>query len=309
MRLYCAGPMTGHRDYNFPAFAEATARLRALGHEVISPAEHDVEEGWVVVTYDEFGGILQAKDREASEFDWHKALDWDLKAIDTCDGIYLLPGWTKSRGATKEYEHAIRTGKLVLGAVSENEVADRQHQPLVGLVGYAQAGKDTFAGMLGYSRLAFADPLKQLAVACRPSFDLFNGSDCWPLDEIVEHLGWERAKAEVPGVREFLQNLGVGARDILASDIWVQAAFAKYDPSQPTVFTDVRFPNEIDAIRHRGGVIVRIDRVGHAPVNSHVSEFAWQSTEPDYQFTFETGDLAAMQRSAEYLNRRLRGEV
>jgi hypothetical protein len=296
---YIAGPMTGHRDYNFAAFYDAERRFTLHGLSTINPARHDEDMNWVTVERDPFGGILRAHKRDEGAFDWATALDWDLQAIDQCRMVYVLPGWSKSRGATKEVAHARATGKLVVGALGE-EPAVVKHQPLVGLVGYAQAGKDTFAGYLGYQRLAFADPLKQLALACNPP--VYNMG----LRYYVETDGWEFAKSEVPGVREFLQDLGVGARDILDPDIWVKAAFAKYDPSQPTVFTDVRFPNEIAAIRERGGAIVRIDRVGHAPVNSHVSEFAWQAETPDYHPVFADGGLSEMARYAAALDRTLR---
>jgi len=302
-RVYVAGPMTGHPNYNFPAFAEATARLRFQGFNVISPAEHDEAMGWVVVERDPWGGILSATKREEGAFDWATALAWDLEAIDRCDCIYLLPGWSKSRGATKEYEHAHRTGKVLLGAVAE--AADRvmAHQPLVGLVGYAQSGKDTFATALGYRRIAFADPLKRLAVACNPG--LADVETC-KLASRVEEMGWEQVKRLYPDAREFLQDLGVGVRDILGADTWVRAAFAQYDPTQATVITDCRFPNELRAIKDRGGVIVRIERPGVGPVNAHVSEHAWGSVAPDYVIE-NGGDLEHLRRQAEELDRALRG--
>ena len=43
-RLYVAGPMTGLPDHNYPAFAEAAARLRAVGYEVESPANSSDQE-------------------------------------------------------------------------------------------------------------------------------------------------------------------------------------------------------------------------------------------------------------------------
>ena len=35
--------MRGHPEFNAPAFAAAAADLRAVGHEVFSPAEHSVK--------------------------------------------------------------------------------------------------------------------------------------------------------------------------------------------------------------------------------------------------------------------------
>lgn len=178
--------------------------------------------------------------------------------------------------------------------------------PLVGMVGYAQAGKDTFAGYLGYQRLAFADVLKAVAYGADPIVHVENG-ECVRLRTVVDHLGWEVCKSEYPEVRRFLQLLGTeGGRDNLGPNVWVDAAFKDYNPRLPTVFTDVRFPNEIEAIKARGGIIVRIDRVGHVPVNGHVSEFAWQDVEPDEHFTFEVGAFHHMKLVAQSLDWRLR---
>ena len=48
-RLYLAGPMTGLPELNFPAFHAEAARLRALGYEVVNPAEINVDPaaGWL----------------------------------------------------------------------------------------------------------------------------------------------------------------------------------------------------------------------------------------------------------------------
>jgi len=80
MRWYIAGPMTGHKDLNFPAFAAEAARLRALGHEVVNPAEVNPDPGMA----------------------WAECLRRDIPALLTCDGVALLPGWENSRGARLE---------------------------------------------------------------------------------------------------------------------------------------------------------------------------------------------------------------
>jgi hypothetical protein len=86
-RVYIAGPMTGHRNYNFEEFFSAEARLLAYGMDPVNPARHDIEEGGVIVDLDEVGGILRAYAREEGPFDWNKALDWDLKQIASCDAL------------------------------------------------------------------------------------------------------------------------------------------------------------------------------------------------------------------------------
>lgn len=182
--------------------------------------------------------------------------------------------------------------------------------PLVGLCGLAQSGKDTFAGYLGYRRIAFADALKELALAANPHFfyklEKYRGvSMKASLQAIVEQRGWEYAKAQVPGVRQFLQDLGVGVRDILGPDTWVNAAFRDYDPAVPTVFTDVRFENEFAEIRRRGGVIVRVIRLGQESGDAHVSENGWQSIQPDWIVAAAEGDLDVLRGHAEWLRGRL----
>lgn len=111
MRLYIAGPMRGREFFNFPDFDAARDYLKSIGHAVISPADLDRAVG--------FDAMTLPKDTDWSAipegFDLKAAMDRDLAAVRSCDGIVLLNGWQDSAGAGMELEEAKRHGKKVLG--------------------------------------------------------------------------------------------------------------------------------------------------------------------------------------------------
>jgi Domain of unknown function (DUF4406) len=90
-RIYIAGPMSGLPELNFPAFHAEAARLRALGYEVVNPAEINAEHPG----------------------DWASCLKADIAQMLTCDGIAMLHGWTESRGATLEHSLAQTLGMVI----------------------------------------------------------------------------------------------------------------------------------------------------------------------------------------------------
>lgn len=97
-------------------------------------------------------------------------------------------------------------------------------------------------------------------------------------------------------VRELLQKLGTEAmRDGLHENVWVNALFADYNPgytispldvdNQPPdnwIITDMRFPNEMDAIYKREGFTIRVVRPGTS-VGTHPSETALDDKHFDYE--------------------------
>lgn len=151
---------------------------------------------------------------------------------------------------------------------------------IIGLGHVARVGKDTAAeGLvreLGFTRLGFADPLKELALAADPlitsstrtvNVQAGHGRLAWT----VAGMGWENAKNTYTEVRRFLQNLGLGARTVFGEDFWVEQTLRKAERHQRVVIPDVRFTNEADAIKAAGGIVIRIDRPGHVAAG-HVSE-------------------------------------
>ena len=149
---------------------------------------------------------------------------------------------------------------------------------LVGLTGYATAGKDAAAAGLvaaGWTRQAFADPVRSMALAIDPLV-------VWPLFSpvpvrlslLVAKRGWPVAK-QAPEVRRLLQTIGTdGVRAHLGVDAWVRAFDLARDRLWPAdiVAPDVRFANEATYIVRHGGLVIRIDRPGVGPVNGHASE-------------------------------------
>ena len=89
-------------------------------------------------------------------------------------------------------------------------------------------------------------------------------------------------------VREFLQKLGTEAmRDGLHKEVWVNALFADYKwytkewdelgnetlGAYPNwIITDMRFPNELDAVILREGITIRVVRP-HGYTNPHTGEY------------------------------------
>jgi nucleoside 2-deoxyribosyltransferase len=98
-RLYLAGPMSGIPQLNFPRFHEEAARLRALGYEVVNPAELNNEDPNAV-----FSSKAEKEDH------WRKCMRVDIKHLLTCDSVALLEGWTASRGARLEQHVALELG-------------------------------------------------------------------------------------------------------------------------------------------------------------------------------------------------------
>lgn len=89
MRLYIAGPMTGLPEFNYPAFRAAEAALRKQGFDTLNPVdaeEHNPTPG------------------EPQSWDWY--MRHALRMVLAADGLAVLDGWWRSRGATLEVQVA-----------------------------------------------------------------------------------------------------------------------------------------------------------------------------------------------------------
>ena len=91
MKIYIANKMTGMPEYNFPWFDRARDYLVSLGHEPVSPADLDKEEGFYG-----HGEVPANMSMEA-------CLKRDFRAlVNGMDAIAFGPDWNDSRGARAE---------------------------------------------------------------------------------------------------------------------------------------------------------------------------------------------------------------
>jgi hypothetical protein len=136
----------------------------------------------------------------------------------------------------------------------------------IGLIGKARSGKDSAALHLvrtrQYTRLAFADPLKEMALSINPYIPTGYGVTV-RLSALIADVGWEYAKDTYPEVRRFLQRLGQSIRD-QDEDYFANMLRRKLNNAEawnlPVVVADVRYPNEAEMLAARGFRMVRIVR-------------------------------------------------
>lgn len=151
---------------------------------------------------------------------------------------------------------------------------------IIGFSGYAQSGKDTAAAVLtNFERRSFAEPMRSAMYALNPII-----KDELRLADAIDDYGWDKAKVMFPEIRRLLQVFGTEVgRKMWDENFWITMASRGMTPNiKNYVFTDVRFPNELKAIKDAGGVTIRVIRDGVEPVNAHPSETALN----DYIFDF-----------------------
>ena len=172
---------------------------------------------------------------------------------------------------------------FILSSCFEN---GHRSAPLVGFVGLKRSGKDTAAQALvdhGWTRMAFADPLKDMATKLRGVWvevpegvhldaavpvmrdSSGHGGSFAQYLYVVDALGMEAAKDLVPDVRRLLQTLGTDCvRGTFGGTAWVdlmqdKVHHALHDGAS-VVLTDVRFHEEFDLVQRLGGAVIGVWR-------------------------------------------------
>ena len=199
---------------------------------------------------------------------------------------------------------------------------------LIGVSGYSNSGKDTVGAVIQY--LNCPRPGASIEEVCANYSEhewwLDEESD-WEirkfagkLKDIASHLTgidiedfedqefkktnlgvewWTEAGPMT--VRDFLQKLGTDAlRNGLHDNVWVNALMADYDEDSNWVITDTRFPNEAQAIKDKGGIVIRVDRPGVKPINTHPSETGLDNWKFDYTIA-NVSDIFDLKQTVEQI--------
>lgn len=84
-KIYISGRISGIEEQAPQLFEEAESYLNNRGYEVVNPMKlpHNHDKSW------------------------ESYMKEDIKALMDCDEIYMLKGWSLSRGACTEYDLAL----------------------------------------------------------------------------------------------------------------------------------------------------------------------------------------------------------
>lgn len=164
---------------------------------------------------------------------------------------------------------------------------------LIGLGGYASAGKDAFADVLeknlGWYKTYMSKALRESLETLNPIVGLDVRDHILRFKEAIEILGYEEAK-KLPEVRALLQRMGTEVgRKLWSEDFWVDLCFKdavkQLEAGRNVVITGIRYPNELFAIQSLSGVSVWVSRPRYSAVNEHSSDNSL--THEDFDYTFK----------------------
>jgi hypothetical protein len=167
---------------------------------------------------------------------------------------------------------------------------------IIGITGYARHGKNTIGDILvnnyGFKQSGFADKVKESALAINPYID-----NNLRLCDYVNKYGWDYAKTNNLEVRRLLQYIGTEmGRNLLGDNIWIDTLFNSINLDENNVITDVRFPDEANAIREHNGQVWKVFMpfCNSGISSSHSSENSVDKIEADI-FILNSGTIKELE--------------
>lgn len=160
-----------------------------------------------------------------------------------------------------------------------------------------------------YKILAFADPLKRmLSVLLNVPFDEFNSrgfkefgmvkmdtldvyfspgfltriSDS-KFNKLVKQLDSELSTADL-SIRQLMQYFGTEiSRKFLGENVWINSTLKHCNT--PTIISDLRFINEYEAVKSKGGFCIYVNRSGYG-FGQHASELEMRELFEENQYNY-----------------------
>lgn len=177
---------------------------------------------------------------------------------------------------------------------------------IIAFAGRKQSGKTTSCEFVAnvFSSLKqeisciynFADPLKQL---CQDILGL-TYEQCYGSDERKNELVncyWDNKQLSA---REVMQMVGTDMFRKMQHNVWADATIRKIkDESLPlSLIADCRFPNEVEAIKSAGGLVIKLNR--NLYNSTHASETALDSDQYDesnFDLVIDNSELSLGQKN------------
>lgn len=212
-----------------------------------------------------------------ASFRFRPATEGDLKALAVSEAVTKAIGdddgtFIRDDGTRMVYDDGVF---IPVGDLSFSPGLQEDHRPtrrLVAFTGLKGSGKDTAASVFverGYEHIKFADSLKEML----RTLLRYRGAPEAEIERMIEGDLKEEPSPYLSGrsARYAMQTLGTEWGRVLMSDtFWIDAAEDRLRGRDRVVVSDVRFGNEADLIRDRGGSLYRIQRGATTPAVADV---------------------------------------
>ena len=188
-----------------------------------------------------------------------KAIDWDF---------YSLEGDEKKVEKLLLDEFPVKT-RYDIGLFVNKKFADKIKDMVCSLIGCSRADLEDRE----FKEKELSEEWRRYFVTKRgfTTKSYIDKSEIKKYAESTDDLGKDYlVQSEILTPRKLLQLLGTECgRQIIHPNIWVNALFANYQIEVKSIkevglpkwiITDVRFPNEAQAIKDRGGIVIRVNR-------------------------------------------------
>lgn len=133
----------------------------------------------------------------------------------------------------------------------------------IGVAGLKGAGKDTvsnyFVHKYGFHKYAFAEPIYQMLSIAFPLSTLSLISQNPNQKEQLQHQFKETELYDGVYGRHLLQNLGTDFFRSYDPNIWIKLAHHNTQHYKDVIFSDVRFPEEVQFIKNHGGILIYVE--------------------------------------------------